>query len=185
MKTWYGVIFSCLVTRAVHFEICYGLSMNGFMKIVCGFTCRRGSVKNIHSDNETNLRASRNELGACLNEWNQSLTHDQLAQLGVKWIFQPPGGSRFGGVYEREIQRVRRNILTSVLLDFSNQIYMTDEQLITLFCEVVEIMNNRPLTSITADSNELEALKPNYLIRLNAGEIFIPCCFGKRRILIT
>ena len=179
----YGVIFSCLVTRAVHIEICYDLSMNGFMNAFRRFTCRRGSVKVIHSDNGTNLRASRNELGACLDEWNQSLTHDRFAQIGVQWIFHPPGGSHFGGVYEREIRCIR-NILNSVFLEFSNQIKMTDELLITLFCEVEEIMNNRPLTAITADLNDLEALKPNHLIRLNAGENFSPCFFEENEFYL-
>ena len=79
-------------------------------------------------------------------------------------------------MYEREIRCIR-NILNSVLLEFSTQIKMTDELLITLFCEVEEIMNNRPPTAITADLNDLEALTPNHLIRLNAGEDFSPCFF--------
>ena len=65
--------------------------------------------------------------------------------------------------------------MNSVLLEFSNQIKMTYELLFTLFCEVEEILNNRPLTAITADLNDLEALTPNHLIRLNAGENFSPC----------
>ena len=56
-------------------------------------------------------------------------------------------------MYEREIRCIR-NILNSVLLEFSTQIKMTDELLITLFCEVEEIMNNRPLTAIKADLND-------------------------------
>ena len=53
-----GVIFSCLVTPAVHFEKFYDLSMNGFMNAFRRFTCRRGSVKVIQYHNGTNLRAS-------------------------------------------------------------------------------------------------------------------------------
>ena len=125
MEKRIGVIFSCLVTRAVHIEICYDLSTNGFMNAICRFTIRRDSVEVIHSDNDTNLRAGRNELEACLDEWNQSLTLNRFAQFGVQWIFHPSRGSHFGGVYEGEIRCIRNN-LTSVLLEVSNQIKITD-----------------------------------------------------------
>ena len=59
----YCVIFSCFVDRTVHIEIYYDLSMKMLINTFCRFTCRRGSVKFIHSNNGTNLRASRNEFG--------------------------------------------------------------------------------------------------------------------------
>lgn len=37
-----------------------------------------------------------------------------MLQEGVKWTFRPPGGSHYGGIWERVIRMVRR-ILTSVL----------------------------------------------------------------------
>ena len=41
---------------------------------------------------------------------------------------------------------------------------LTDAQLYTLLTEVESIMNNRPLTHLSTDIDDLEALTPNHII---------------------
>ena len=85
-----------------------------------------------------------------------------LLQKEVKWTFNPPCGSHHGGVWERMIRTVRK-----VLCSLTKQQTLTDESLQTLFCEVESIVNSRPITMVTYDVNDVEALTPNHMLLLN------------------
>ena len=66
-----------------------------------------------------------------------------------------------GGVWERQI-RTARKILAAII---RNQV-LDDERLETFFCEAESIINGRPLTVVSGDPNDLEALTPNHLLLL-------------------
>lgn len=57
------------------------------------------------------------------------------------------------------------------------QVSLTEENLATLFCEVEAIMNSRPLTPVSDDPTDLEALTPNHLLLLRPGLSFPPGLF--------
>jgi hypothetical protein len=52
---------------------------------------------------------------------------------------------------------------------FLKQQTVDDEYLTTIMCEVESIMNSRPLTKVSDDSNDLEALTPNHLLLLQTS----------------
>jgi len=62
-----------------------------------------------------------------------------------------------------------------MLLEFSNSAMLTDEMLSTLFCEVEYSLNSRPLTSVTADVDDLRSISPNQLLTLHADVQLPPC----------
>lgn len=99
---------------------------------------------------------------------------DTLRQKGVEWIFNPPTGSHFGGIWERQIRSVRK-ILKSVLKEQT----VTDECLQTLMCEVEAIINDRPITNSSSDPNDLEALTPNHLLLMKRQPSLPPGLFDK------
>ena len=72
-----------------------------------------------------------------------------------------------------------------MLLEFSNQIKLTDESLLTLFCEVENIMNCRPLNAVTNDISDLEAITPNHLLKLNAQIDFPPGIFNPNDLYVN
>lgn len=94
----YGVIFTCLVIRAVHLEIVHTLDTDSFIMALRRFISRRGQVKEVRSDNGTNLVGGNKELHRSIKEWNQNQIHDFLLQKDIKWTFNPPAGSHHGGV---------------------------------------------------------------------------------------
>ena len=63
---------------------------------------------------------------------------------------------------------------------FSQQlIKLSDEDLTTIFCEVESILNNRPITKVSSDPNDMTALTPNSLILYKAGVTLPPGLFKK------
>ena len=57
----YGVLFTCLTTRAVHIEIAHSLDTDSCVNALCRFTCRGGQVKIMRSDNGTNFVAAERD----------------------------------------------------------------------------------------------------------------------------
>jgi hypothetical protein len=57
------------------------------------FIARRGQVKEMRSDNGTNLVGGEKELRKALDDWNQKQIHESLLQRNIKWKFNPPTGS--------------------------------------------------------------------------------------------
>ena len=172
----YGVIFTCLSSRATHIEMAYSLTTDSFINALRRFIARRGNVVKIRSDNGTNITSGNKELKKAVNEWNNSVVESWMLQHSIEWQFNPPAASHFGGVYEREIRTIRK-VLHGILHE--QPLKLSDELLNTLFCEIESILNCRPLTEQSNDINDLEALTPNHLLLLNSGITFPPGLFTK------
>ena len=104
----YGVLFTCLVSRACHIEITSGLDTDSYINAFRRFIARRGTPKLIRSDNGTNLVSSEKELKHAIDEWNNKQIYDFCLQQKTEWIFQPPQASHFGGCFERQIRTIRK-----------------------------------------------------------------------------
>ena len=158
----YGVLFTCMTIRAIHLEIAYSLDTDSFLHATRRFIARRGPPEVVRSDNGGNFLIGEKELRDAVAAWNQQKIHQFLVQLNVKWNFNPPTGSHFGGVWERCIRTVRK-----VMTSFLNQQTLDDEGLVTLICEVESIINSRP--KVSDNLEDVEALTPNHLLLLRSG----------------
>jgi hypothetical protein len=167
----YGVVFTCLITRAVHLELASTLDTDSCINAIRRFLARRGPVKVLWSDNGTNLVGSERELRQEIDKWNHSKIHSTLLQKGIEWRFNPPSGSHFGGIWERMIRSIRK-VLFGLLQQQSTR--LDDEALYTLFCEAESILNCRPITTNSNEPGDCEALTPNHLLLLRPGPK-LPC----------
>ena len=70
-----------------------------------------------------------------------------------------PGPRVRGGVWERLVKSVKE-----VMMAIMRDRVLTDPQLYTLLTEVEAILNNRPLTHVSEDSDDLQALTPNHIL---------------------
>ena len=170
----YGVVFSCMTTRAIHLEIAHSLNTDSFINALRRFMCRRGNVQHISCDNGTNLVRGCKELRESLQEWNKVKIESFLQQRQISWSFHPPYASHFGGFYERQIRSVRK-ILWSILSE--QRLSLTDESLYTVMCEVESVLNSRPLVPLSSDVTDFDALTPNHLLLFDGGVTLPPGLF--------
>ena len=86
-KRW-GVIFTCLNCRKVHFEISHSLNTDSFLAAFTRFTARRGVPHVIFTDNGTNFVAAEKELKEMVQQIDSSKV--QQKNRAIKWNFLPP-----------------------------------------------------------------------------------------------
>ncbi len=175
----YGVIFTCLSSRTVHLEVANSLDTDACMSALRLFICRRGQVAHIQSDNATNFIGAERELREALASLNHEQIQGALRKDGINWSFNPPAGSHHGGVWERVIRMVRK-ILSSVL----KQQRLDDDGLQTVMCEAEAILNDRPITKLSDDPNDLEPLTPNHILLMKGNPSLPPGLFESHDLYI-
>lgn len=170
----YGVLFTCLSSRAVHIETSSSLETDTFILAPRRFVGRRGNVRYLRSDNGSNFVGSNNELKRAFLEMDHEKIKFFLNELNADWIwnFNPPAASHMGGVWERQI-RSARQILTSLLKTHGSS--LDDESLNTLLIETEAILNSRPLTVNTlSDANSFLPISPSNILTMKSDVVLPP-----------
>ncbi|XP_048256918.1 uncharacterized protein LOC125382686 [Haliotis rufescens] len=167
----YGVLFTCLASRAVHIETANSLDTDSFINSLRRFIARRGPVKEIFCDNGTNFVSGSRELRQTREDIDQSKTHSYFLKQNIIWKFNPPSASHMGGAWERLIRSVR-NVLNPLLQEFGER--LDDELYRILLCEVEAILNSRPLTTVSSDPKDLHPISPNHLLMVKASAYIPP-----------
>ena len=175
----YGVIFTCMTTRAIHLEIAGDLITNSFILSLRHFIARRGNVKHIRSDNRTNFKGAQKELQEAIAETNIPKVISELVKKHVNfiWTFNPPSSPWMGGAWEALIKSVKRT-LKAITCDR----LFTEEALHTFICEVESILNNRPITPSSNYINDYEALTPSHILFGHSSSNYAPGVFREDEI---
>ena len=155
----YGCIFTCFTTRAIHIEVLNNLETDTFINGFLRFCARRGYPEKVFSDNGTNLVGARTELSRSLRQLDRDQVVCAARRNEVDWHFNTPLASHQGCVWERMIRTIRK-VLVALLCSCGR---LTDDILCTVFCEVENIVNNRPITKCSDDVHD-EPLTPNHLL---------------------
>jgi len=159
-KRW-GVIYTCLATRAVHLDKAYSMTQDSFINSYRRFVSVRGRPAEVWCDNGSNLRAGDRELFEALQQWDVNTIERYMTDKGTKFVFSPPAGPWVGGSWERLIASCKSSL--KVVL---GQQTVTEDVLDTVFAEVAALMNGRPLTHVSVDPEDLEPLTPNHFLLL-------------------
>nr|XP_055051225.1 uncharacterized protein LOC129437096 [Misgurnus anguillicaudatus] len=164
----YGLIFTCMCSRAIHIEMLDDLTTDAFINALRGFIAIRGHVRQLRCDQGTNFVGARGEFMKAMKD----LDHEQLKKYGCEFIMNFPSASHMGGVWERQIRTIR-SVLT-VILDQSAK-RLDSASLRTFLYEVMAIINSRPLTiEHLNDPTSLEPLTPNHILMMKSNIIFPP-----------
>jgi len=76
---YYGVIFTCLTTRAIHLELAASLSTDSCIMAIRRMIGRRGVSHTIHSDNGTNFKGAERELKQLIQSLNKDIILQELS----------------------------------------------------------------------------------------------------------
>jgi hypothetical protein len=159
-KVW-GVLFTCLVSRAIHIETVPGLDTSSFRNALRRFFALRGTCKKLRSDNGTNFVGTRNQIEA---EFDFSSLKHEASKHGCEWSMNPPGASHFGGVWETKIGAIRR-ILDAAFLQAASHAFTRDE-LNTIMQEAAAIVNNTPMYPVSCKPDDPTPITPAMLLLL-------------------
>nr|XP_042913497.1 uncharacterized protein LOC122273503 [Parasteatoda tepidariorum] len=151
----YIVLYTCAVYRAVHLELVTLLTTEAYFQSLRRFIARRGRPSVIYSDNGTNFVGAEKALR--LIDWDK--LSSKVAEQKIRFKFNPPSASWWGGWWERLIQMVKqilRKILGRATLNY--------EELLTLLCDCERIINTRPLTYVSEDVADISPLTPEMFL---------------------
>lgn len=92
----YGVIFTCMASRAINLEVAHSLDADSCISAISRFMCRRGPVCHFRSDNGTNFTGEEKELKRAIAKINDGSIEKALLHDNIKWSFNPPLASHHG-----------------------------------------------------------------------------------------
>jgi hypothetical protein len=170
----YGVLFTCLASRAIHLEVAKTLETDSFINVLRCFLARRGPVRQLRCDHGTNLVGARGELKEALKNMDDEEVRKFLLKNECDWFefkLNTPTASHAAGVWERMIRTVR-NALNGLLSQHGTQ--LDEESLRTLMCEAEAIVNSRPIVNTGTNSPEEEPLTPNHLLTQKSRVVMAP-----------
>lgn len=153
-KRWVA-LFTCLATRAVHLEIARSLSSASCLMAIRRFVCRRGFPIEFFSNNGTNFVGASKEIYKAISEE----CSENLTNARTRWNFNPPAAPHMGGVWERLVRSVKE-----ALKELEDGRSLSDEVLETVLVEAEGMINSRPLTFVSKNNAESEALTPNHFL---------------------
>lgn len=158
----YIVIFICLSTRAIHIEIVTDLTAEAFIAAFRRMVGRRGNVLHLYSDNGTNFIGAKNILQI---EGEQALldynTHvkRELANLNTIFHFNPSASPWMGGIWERGVGSIKYHLKRTI----GGRI-LSYEEMSTVLTQIEAILNSRPISPLSENPDDLEALTPGHFL---------------------
>ena len=86
----FGVIFTCLVSRAVHVDISQNYSTDSCLQVMRRFASLRGWPRYIYSDRGSQLVCASKELREIAKNIDKNEVHQFSINYGTEWEFSSP-----------------------------------------------------------------------------------------------
>ena len=170
IKVWVAV-FICLVTKAIHLEICSDLSTENFLAALTRFIGRRSCPGLIMTDNGTNFcGANRRQQEG----WKSIIdaSKEVTAIQQITWKFIPPYSPTFGGIWEAAVKSMKYFVKR-----MANVEKLNFEEFGTLLCRIEGLLNSRPLYPNPTNPDEDPALTPFHFLGQRSYNV-APSDFG-------
>ncbi|XP_071088959.1 uncharacterized protein [Haliotis cracherodii] len=155
----YGVIFTCLNTRAVHLELAVDCSTQEFLQVLRRFFAVRGYPCQIQSDNGTQFVGTQRQLRQMIQGWGKDELKEYCAEKQVHWKFVTPLAPHQNGCAEALVKSCKQGLKKAV----GSQL-LTPFELYTCLQEVANLVNQRPIGRIPNDPDDGSYVCPNDLL---------------------
>lgn len=161
VKRWV-LLFTCLVTRAVHFEILEGMDTLDIISAIKRFISRRGTPTLILSDNAPQFHLVNGALSELWKNFSKSdMANAYFAEQNIVWRFTPEGAPWMGGAYERLVQVTKLAFKKT----YGEQV-ISEREFLTTIIEIEGMMNSRPIVYVDQHL-ETPILTPNHFLRVS------------------
>ena len=157
-ENYYMLLLTCCHIRAVRLEVLSDLSTDAFLLALTRAGSHGVNPHTILSDNGGNFDGANRLLRAL---W-AALPQAELEARRplIRWRFNPPYASHYGGVFERLIGAAKAALYHAL----PNHLTISLEQLQTAFAVVENILNTRPLAYVSSHPADLQPLTPNHFL---------------------
>ncbi|XP_060869910.1 uncharacterized protein LOC132944529 [Metopolophium dirhodum] len=161
----YICLFVCMSTKALHLELASDLSTETFLMAFSRFISRRGPIQKMHSDCGTNF-VGASKLFETVDKFTQSTEHQEkcrsfLTARNICWHFNPPSTPHFGGLWEAGVKSTKTLIHRTIGLH-----RLKYEELSTILTRIEATLNSRPLSALSPDPLDFDALTPSHFLTL-------------------
>ncbi|XP_058816746.1 uncharacterized protein LOC131680030 [Topomyia yanbarensis] len=136
----YVAIFVFLAVKAVHLELVADLTTQAFLAALKRFVARRGKPQ---------LRAITLQHAVIKDAENDN----------IEFRFIPPRSPNFGGLWEAQVKSFKNHFRKTIGLRT-----LTVDEMLTALAQIEAILNSRPLTPVSSDPNDFEALTPGHFL---------------------
>ena len=142
------MIFTCATSRAVHLEVTKSHTAEEFQRKLNSFIARKTRPCLIISDNASVFKATAS--------WIKKIRKserlpDHLAREDIRWQFNLSRSPWWGGMYEQVIKDLKKTLYKTLC-----RTTLSFKQLETVMVDIERQMNNRPLTYLESEIEEIE-----------------------------
>lgn len=155
----YGVVFTCLNTRAVHLDLAVDCSSMEFLQVLRRFFAMRGQPAYILSDNGSQFVGAQKELQLMLKGWNQQELQEFCAGRGTEWKFTTPAAPHQNGCAESLVKSCKIALKRAI----GDQV-LTPMELYTCLQDIGNLVNQRPIGRVPTDPDDGHYLCPNDML---------------------
>ncbi|XP_062537792.1 uncharacterized protein LOC134206116 [Armigeres subalbatus] len=157
------VVFVCLVTKAAHLELVADQSSQAFLASLRRFTSRRGKPGIIMCDNGRNFVGANRELAELrklfIDQHFQDTVIGEATNESIEFRFIPARSPNFGGLWESAVKSFKT--LLKRTIGSRSLVY---DEFQTLLTQIEAVLNSRPLTPVSNDPSDYEALTPGHFL---------------------
>ena len=153
-KVWI-CLFTCCVTRAVHFEVVPDLTSEAFLRCFRRYVARRSTPSLVISDNASTFKSASKELEKILSD---SGVIEHFTKGRIKWSYNLEKAPWWRGFYERLVKSLKRCLKKTI-----GRAKLSYDELVTVVIEVEMVLNCRPISYVSSEDLE-EPLTPAHLI---------------------
>ena len=151
-KKYYVLVFTCAVTRAVHFELTAAVDREHFVMGFDNFKSIRGKPKVVYSDNAKTFQSVEQQLSLPLSDWDQIVN----GYTDITWKFNVTRAAWWGGFFERVVRMFKDKLKRS----FSRQKWQSELHAVSAVKTVEAAINSRPLGHVTMDIDDGRPICP-------------------------
>ncbi|XP_053699358.1 uncharacterized protein LOC128746331 [Sabethes cyaneus] len=159
----YVAIFVCLAVKAVHLELVADLTTQAFLAALRRFIARRGKPNLIMCDNATTFVGAKRELSELhrlfLSQHFQDAVVRDAGNDSIEFRFIPPRTPNFGGLWEAQVKSFKNHFRKTIGLRTLNI-----DEMQTALAQIEAILNSRPMTPLSSDPNDFQALTPGHFL---------------------